>query len=172
MSKVRLLRCHWASFALLITLGLVSELLFMPYSSPWQLYQNHPRRYGHAALFVLLVVATYLNRKFLWGLAIVVISLKLYHLLKYYAFFNYLSSSNIYTHDYWVFFYRVGNLSSRWLALPGDVLFSNNPVSAAFLTTLYVYWLMECWKLLWAKPKEAKLASIEKAPHQQGFFMN
>lgn len=96
-------------------------------------------------------MATYLNRKLLWGLAIAVISLKLYRLLKYYAWFDYLSSSNIYNHDYWVFFYRVGKLSSYWLALPGDVLFSNNPVSAAFLTTLYVYWLVECWKLLRAK---------------------
>jgi hypothetical protein len=90
MSKVGRLRCHWASFALLIALGQISELLFMPYSSPWQLWQNHPRRYafftGHAALFALLMVATYLNRKFLWGLAINAISLKLYRLLKYYAF--------------------------------------------------------------------------------------
>jgi hypothetical protein len=157
MSKVRLLRCHWASFALLITLGLGSELLFMPSSSPWQALQNQPRHYaffaGNAAVFALLVVATYLNRKPLWGLAIAFISLKLYRLLKYYAFFNYLESSNIYTHDYYVFFYHVGRLSSPWLVLPGDVLFSNNPVSAAFLTTLYVYWLVECWKLLWAKPK-------------------
>lgn len=159
MSKVRLLRCHWASFALLITLGLVGELLSASYSSPWQLCQAHPRRYaffaGHAAFFALLVAATYLNRKLLWGLAIAVISLKLYRLLKYYVFFDYLSSSNIYAHHYWVFFYQVGKLSSYWLALPGDVLFSNNPVSAAFLTTLYVYWLVECWKLLRAKPKEA-----------------
>jgi hypothetical protein len=159
MSKVRLLRCHWVSFALLITLGLVSELLFMPYSSPWQVLQNHPQHYaffaGHAVVFALLVVATYLNRKLLWGLAIAFISLNLYRLLKYYAFFNYIESSNIYTHHYWVFFYHVGKLSSYWLALPGDVLFSNNPVSAAFLTTLYVYWLVECWKLLRAKPKEA-----------------
>lgn len=161
MSKVRLLRCHWASFALLIMLGLVSELLLLPYSSPWQVLQYYPRHYaffaGHAALFGLLVVATYLNRKLLWGLAIVFISLKLYRLLKYYAFFNYLESSNIYTHHYWVFFHHVGELSSPWLVLPGDVLFSNNPVSAAFLTTLYVYWLVECWKLLWAKPEEARV---------------
>jgi hypothetical protein len=159
MSKVRLLRCHWASFALLITLGLVSELLFLPYSSPWQAYQNHPRRYvffaGHAALFGLLVVVTHLNRKLLWGLAIAVISLKLYRLLKYYAWFDYLSSSNIYNHDYWVFFYEFGKLPARWIGIPGGLLFSNNPVSAAFLTTLYVYWLVECWKLVRAKPKEA-----------------
>lgn len=73
MAKVRLLRCQWASFALLIMLSLAGELLFMPYSSPWQLWQNHPRRYtffaGHATLFALLVVATSLNRKRLWGLA-------------------------------------------------------------------------------------------------------
>jgi hypothetical protein len=171
MSKVRLLRCHWAAFALLITLGLISELLFMPYSSPWQLCQAHPRRYaffaGHAVFFWLSLSATYLNRKLLWGLAIAFISRKLYHLLKYYAFFNYLESSNIYTHDYWVFFYRVYKLSSYWLAMPGDMLFSNNPVSAAFLTTLYVYWLVECWKLLRAKPKEASLPALghKKAPH-------
>jgi hypothetical protein len=155
MSKVRLLRCHWASFALLITLGLISELLSSPYYSAWQVLQNHPRRYaffaGHAAVFALLVVATYFNRKLLWGLAIAVISLKLYRLLKYYAFFNYLESSNIYTHDYYVFFYYVGKLSGYWLALPGEVLFTNNPVSAAFLTTLYVYWLVSCWKLLFGK---------------------
>jgi hypothetical protein len=155
MSKVRLLRCHWASFALLITLGQVSKLLCMPYSSPWQLWQDYPRRYAfftvHAVFFALLVVATYLNRKLLWGLAIPIISLKLYRLLKYYAFFNYLESSNIYNQDYWVFFYHVRNLSSYWLAFPGDVLFSNNPVSAAFLTTLYVYWLVACWQLLWAR---------------------
>lgn len=156
MSKLRLLRCHWAYFALLITLSLVSELVTMPYSSPWQLMQNHPRRYaffaGHAAVFALLVGATYLNRKLLWGLAIAAISLKLYRLLKYYAFFDYLSSSNIYNRDYWVFFYEWGKLSPRWLTLPGDVLFSDNAVSAAFLTTLYVYWLVECWKLVRAKP--------------------
>jgi hypothetical protein len=102
-------------------------------------------------------VATYLNRKLLWGLAFTVISLKLYRLLKYYAFFDYLSSSNIYTHDYWVFFYHVGKLSSSWLALPGYVLFSNSPVSAAFLTTLYVYWLVACWKLLRTEPKESRV---------------
>jgi hypothetical protein len=44
MTKIRRLRCYWASFALLITLGLISELVFIPYSSPWQLCQAHPRR--------------------------------------------------------------------------------------------------------------------------------
>ncbi|RZK29828.1 MAG: hypothetical protein EOO61_20115 [Hymenobacter sp.] len=74
-------------------------------------------------------MATYLNRKLLWGLAIAVISLKLCRLLKYYAWFEYLSSSNIYNHTYWVFFNKVGKLSSYWLVLPGNVLFSNNPVN-------------------------------------------
>jgi hypothetical protein len=159
LSKARLLRCHWAAFALLITLGLVSELLSIPYSSPWQLCQDQPRHYaffaGHAALFGLLVVVTYLNRKLLWGLPIAIISLRLYRLLKYYAYFDYLESSNIYHHHYWVFFHELGNWFTPWLGVPGDILFSNNPVSAAFLTTLYVYWLVECWKLLRAKVKEA-----------------
>jgi hypothetical protein len=62
----------------------------------------------------------------------------------------------MYTHDYWVFFYELRNLLAHWLGVPGDLLFfSNNPLNAAFLTTLYVYWLMECWELLWAKPKKA-----------------
>jgi hypothetical protein len=156
MTKIRLLRCHWAAFGLLILLGLVGELVSAPYSSPWQLCQNHPRRYaffaGHAVLFGLLVAATYLNRKLLWGLAIAAISLKLYRLLKYYAYFDYFRSSNIYNHDYWVFFYNLGNWSARWLGVPGDLLFSNNLISATFLTALYVYWLVACWKLLWAKP--------------------
>lgn len=158
MPNVRLLRCHWAGFALLITLGLVSELLFSS-GSPWEQYQYHARHYvftaGHAALFGLLVAATYLNWKPLWGLAILVISVKLYRLLKYYAFFDYLSSSRVYNANYWVFFYKLGHLSSPWLVLPGDLLFSNNPVSAAFLTTLYVYWLVACREMLHAKPKEA-----------------
>ena len=74
---------------------------------------------GHAALFGLLVVVTHLNRKLLWGLAIAVISLKLYRLLKYYAWFDYLSSSNIYNHDYWVFFYEFG----VWFVGVGVALF-------------------------------------------------
>ena len=77
MSKVRLLRCHWASFALLVMLGQVTKLLFMPYSSPGKTILGAKPFTGNAAFFTLLVVVTYLNRKFLWGLAGVVSSVPL-----------------------------------------------------------------------------------------------
>jgi len=37
---------------------------------------------------------------------------------------------------------------SNWLGLPGELLFSNNAFSAAFLTTLYSYWLTTSWRLV------------------------
>jgi hypothetical protein len=153
-SARQVLRYHWLSFGLLVTLSMVGELFLSNYSSAWESYQRRSWHYaymlGHITLFGVMIAATYLNRKVLWWVAVIVISLKLYRLLKYYAFFNYYSSSNIYNHDYWVAPYKLGRLVTPWLGLPGDLLFSNNPLSAAFLTTLYVYWLAQCRQLLHA----------------------
>ena len=148
------LRRWWLGFTLLIVAGLLSQLVLSNHSLN-QLTQWHSRSYlftaRHAALFGLLVTTTYVTWRPVWWTAIVFISLKLYWLLKYYLLFDYASSSTIYQHDYWVLFYKMGQLSTPWLALPGDLLFSNNLLSAAFLTTLYVYWLVQCWKLLQAE---------------------
>jgi hypothetical protein len=148
------LRRWWLGFTPLILAGLLSQFVFSEYSLS-QLTQWHFRSYTstarHAALFGLLVTTTYVTWRPVWWFAVGFISLKLYWLLKYYLLFDYVSSSTIYQHDYWVFFYKIGQLSTPWLALPGDLLFSNNLLSAAFLTTLYVYWLVQCGKLLQAE---------------------
>jgi hypothetical protein len=156
----QLLQYHWISFGLLVTLSMISEMFLSNYGSAWESFQRRSWHYaymiGHIALFGVMVAATYFHRKALWWVAIVVISLKLYRLLKYYAFFDYFSSSSIYNHDYWVGSYKLGHLITPWLGLPGDLLFSNNPLSAAFLTTLYVYWLVKCRRLLHASAEAVK----------------
>ena len=96
-----------------------------------------------------MVAATYLNQKALWWAAIVIISLKLYRLLKYYFLVDYFIMSVHYNQDYMMIFYRLQYIS-HLLWIPGQLLFGNDAVSAAFLTTLYVYWLVQCRRLLHA----------------------
>jgi hypothetical protein len=145
------LRRWWLGFALLILLGMLSHLFFSSYGSAWQLYQWRPRHYwftlGHAALFGLMVATTYFRQKLLWWTAVGIISLKLYRLLKYYALFNYLESSNEYNGDYTTLFYHLRDVA-HWLWIPGELLFGNHALSAACLATLYVYWLTLCRKIL------------------------
>ncbi|MDJ0364111.1 hypothetical protein QMK33_03020 [Hymenobacter sp. H14-R3] len=157
MQKARLiLRRWWLGFALLIALGLVGDLFFSAYGSAWERCGQYPRRYaftaGHAALFGLLAAATYSNRKLLWWAAIGSISLKLYRLLKYYTLVDYEISSTTYNQDYMRIFYQLQPIS-HWLVVPGGLLFDSHALSAAFLATLYVYWLTLCRKLLHAKPE-------------------
>jgi hypothetical protein len=154
MQQARLiLRRWWTGFALLILTGMLSHLFFSPYGSAWHLYQQRPRHYvfilGHAALFGVMIAATYLNQKALWWVAIVIISLKLYRLLKYYLLVDYFIMSIHYNQDYMMVFYRLQYIS-HLLWIPGQLLFGNDAVSAAFLTTLYVYWLVQCRRLLHA----------------------
>jgi hypothetical protein len=156
MQQTRLvLRRWWLGFALLILAGMVSELFFSPYASAWQHYNFRPRHVwftlGHAALFGLMVAATYARQKLLWWVAVVVISLKLYRLLKYYALFDYMSSSIEYNGNYTVLFYRLRGVA-HWLSLPGELFFGNHALSAALLATLYVYWLTLCRQVIQAKP--------------------
>jgi len=147
----RILRRWWLGFTLLIIVGVLSHLFFSPSGSAWQLYQWQPRYYAyrvvHAAFFGVMVVATYRNWKPLWWVAILFISLKLYRLLRYYAQVDYPSMSTEYNQDYLLFFHKLQHIA-HWLWAPGELLFGNNPLSAAFLTTLYVYWLTLCRKLL------------------------
>jgi hypothetical protein len=152
MQQTRLvLRRWWLGFALLILAGLVCQLFFSPYASAWQKYHWRPRRYwfilGHAALFGLMVAATYARQKFLWWVAVIFISLKIYRLLKYYAFFNYMESSNEYNADYMPLFHSLSHISNL-LRLPGELLLGNHALGAAFLTTLYVYWLTLCRRII------------------------
>jgi hypothetical protein len=149
------LRRWWLGFALLILAGLVSQLFFSPYASAWQQYHLRPRRFwftlGHAALFGLMVAATYARQKLLWWAAVVIISLKLYRLLKYYALFNYLESSNVYHRDYTLLLYHLRDVAP-WLWLPSELFFGNHALSAALLTTLYVYWLTLCRRVIQPEP--------------------
>lgn len=148
-----LLRRHWLAFAFLVLLGIGGEL-WLPASqrSAGELYQLHPRHYWLdlqvATHFGLLVAATYLNRQWLWWLAIYLIGSKLYWLLAYYAFFDYEQSSGTFNYRYLSFPYRLSFLASKWLGILPELLFGNNPLSAAFLTTLYVYWLVLCTRML------------------------
>jgi hypothetical protein len=110
----------------------------LPYASAWQQYHLRPRRFwftlGHAALFGLMVAATYARQKLLWWAAVVIISLKLYRLLKYYALFNYLESSNVYHRDYTLLLYHLRDVAP-WLWLPSELFFGNHALSAALLTS-------------------------------------
>jgi hypothetical protein len=156
MQQTRLvLRRWWLGFALLILAGLVSQLFFSSYASAWQHYHLRPRHFwltlGHAALFGLMVAATYSRQKLLWWAAVGIISLRLYRLLKYYALFNYLESSNLYSKTYATLFYHLRDVA-HWLWIPGELLFGNHALSAAFLTTLYVYWLTLCQRVIQAEP--------------------
>lgn len=154
MNKDRLLlRRHWLAFAFLVLLGIWSELwLSSSQRTAGELYQLHPRHYWldlqEATRFGLLVAATYLNRRWLWWLAIYFIGSKLYQLLAYYAFFDYEQSSGIFNYRYFSFAYYLSSFTPKWLGILPELLFGNQPLSAAFLTTLYVYWLVLCARML------------------------
>jgi hypothetical protein len=147
MPPLRLLRRSWLGFCVLITLGLVRELVLFTALHPW----HYAYMAGHAALFGLMVVATYWQHKLLWWLVIFTLSIKLYRLLKYYALFDYESSSIQYNHDYLSIFHSLQYVSP-WFMFAADIPFGNHALSAAFLTTLYVYWLVQCRKLLHTPP--------------------
>lgn len=108
-----------------------------------------------------MAAATYRNWKLLWWVAIVVISLKLYRLLKYFALVDYAIMSTEYNEPYLLFSYQLQHLSP-WLGIPGELLFGNHAVSAAFLTTLYVYWLTLCRKVLLTITGSQLLANTKK----------
>jgi hypothetical protein len=155
MQQTRLvLRRWWLGFALLILAGMVSQLFFSSYASAWQQYYLRTRHFwftlGHAALFGLMVAATYSRQKLLWWAAVGIISLKLYRLLKYYAFFNYAESSILYNKTYATLFYHLRDVA-HLLWIPGELLFGNHELSAALLTTLYVYWLTLCRRVIQAE---------------------
>jgi hypothetical protein len=162
MQQTRLvLRCWWLGFALLILAGMVSHLFFSHYAGAWQpchLWRHTWVTLRHAALFGLMVAATYSRQKLLWWTAVGLISLKLYRLIKYYAFFNYVESSNEYHADYMSLFYQLQHVA-HWLWIPGELLFGNNALNASCLATLYVYWLTLCRRVIQAVPPAKPLST-------------
>lgn len=161
MPPVLLLRRYWLGFAVLILLGLLSDIFLTPFWLPssiyseWIRYQFHFRGWriavvaGHAALFGIMVAATYTQWRLLWWATIFILSVKLYRLLKYYALHDVSLDSTSYNRDYMALFDSLAHLSA-WLRLPAELLLGNHLVSAVFLVALYGYWLVQCRKHLQA----------------------
>jgi hypothetical protein len=135
------LRIHWAIFGLLLLAGMISELIFFPWS-----YHAHPNHYyfylGRILVFGIFIVATYKSSRPLWFFVLVVTSLKVVSLLKFYLTTDYAAMSTLYYEEYAGIFFR--------LKLPSValLLFGNYLGSAVLLLGIYSYWLYLCEKLL------------------------
>jgi len=135
------LRINWIILALLLLASMVSELVAFPWS-----YHAHPNHYyfyaGRILVFVVFIMASYSNSRPLWFFVVVVTSLKVVSLLRFYLTVDYEIMSTYYYQEYAIIFSRLK------LHFVADLFFGNHLGNAVLLLSLYGYWLYQCEKLL------------------------
>ncbi|RSK49940.1 hypothetical protein [Hymenobacter rigui] len=99
--------------------------------------------YFHVLVYVLLLAISYTEKRILWGLAIGIISYKLYNLLHFHFSIDWhLLSIDYYPELTRIFHHQVV------ISILGEFLSGSNPVSVVFLSGMYLYWLIGCVRMI------------------------
>jgi len=143
------LRRWWMVMGVIVLLGWVDMLL--RYYPHYDSYSDFLRTFGHyvraaqlhALVYLLLLTISYTEKRILWGLAIGIISYKLYNLL----YFHFSIDWHILSTDYYpeltqIFHHQI------ILRILGGFLSGSNPVSVTFLSGMYAYWLIGCVRMI------------------------
>jgi hypothetical protein len=141
--SLKFLRISWFIFGFLLLSNIIANLIAFPNS-----YHIRLSDAVKVIIFGILIISTYKNVRYLWFFAIVVISLKMISLLKFYTTQDYRIMSVLYYEEYTGLLFR---LKLQAIAL---LLFGNNLFSAALLLGSYSYWLYMCENLLQGFPNK------------------
>lgn len=142
------LRRWWIVLGVIVLLGWLDVLL--RYYPHYDSYSDFSRVFGHyvrtarlhVLVYLLLLTISYTEKRVFWWIAIGIIASKLGALLHFYfsddwhihsVFYN-SELMNVFTH-----FHLYG--------LAG-IFFGNNPVAVTFLSTVYLYWLIGCIRMI------------------------
>lgn len=96
----------------------------------------------HVLIYLLLLAISYTEKQVFWWLAIGIISYKLTLLLQFFFSVDWRILSVDYNGELMHVFY-----SLHIYPLAG-IFFGNNPVAVTFLSTVYLYWLIGCVRMI------------------------
>ncbi|WP_221297352.1 hypothetical protein [Hymenobacter luteus] len=142
------LRRWWLIFSFIVLMGEVMSVIeyYSHYDTFAQFMQVHfkylRRTYLHVLTYALLLAISYTGKRAFWWLAVGISTYKLIMLMHFYFTVDWRILSTDYNSELMHVFYKL-----RLYPIAG-LLFGNNPVAVAFLSGVYLYWIIGCVRMI------------------------